>query len=630
MQRNRRTIAIASALLLGLGTATWQLSSVVAQAQNGGDGTVAASGPPITPAPDPCSGNPPADGPCPQCTTDVPGASAYENSLPVPSPKPGYNYVVQLVNESNTTLLAGANAAHQGNAGPGLPTPGPFVVLPRENTWIMAPKGAPDNTNILTIDIPPEWEGTACPQSNPACGANGPRFFARTGCKYSVEHNLAQCETGSCGDAYDCGKQALRNPPLASAGRAPLSIVEWTFNSQGGQGYNYPDISLVDGVNLTTDVQALGRHCVSKPGAPTEPNWLSQNQPLAIHGTDLRESGRCIPGFRLTRGETGQFVPGQGDPDDVVACFTNCGRYEYPQTPPANCDPTTDARCKAWLAFCCYTPAGDPNHIYGSECTRDDQCRQDAGCWDKGDGPSQCACRAYLKNPTCPSTVCTHPYSENNKSAQPPFGHCTDVTNDATACIGDDTVHEVFPGGYTWPNDPQTYVSDARVYRIIFAPGGTTVPITDSGPVPHCNTLPESYGYTFQRQVCAGVINAGAQFAGALPAPTCTTTADCPVIPGSNPPTRSGCDPQHHQCATWSCETRDGGPVATGTLLCNWSEEVGPSPTPTSTPKLPGGLPSSGGDSDDGCAVAPAHDANGATLLALFAAALLVARRRAR
>jgi hypothetical protein len=606
------------ALQQGIATLT-VLLAIVAQAQ----------GPPITPAPEPCSGNPPADGPCTDCTTDVPGASPYQNSLPVPSPKPGFSYVVQLVNESDVTLLAAANAAHQGNAMPNGPIPPPFVVQPREGTWVMQPKGAPNNGNILTIDIPPEWENTVCPQSNPNCGANGPRFFARTGCKYDVDHNLAQCETGSCGDAYDCGKQALRTPPLASAGRAPLTIVEWTFNAQGAQGYTYPDISLVDGVSITADVQAIGRHCAGKPGVPGEPNWLSQNQPLAIHGRDLREADRCIPAFRLTRGEVGQLIEGQGNPQDVVGCFTNCGRYEYPRTPDKMCDPTTDQRCKAWLAFCCFAPPGDPNHIYTRECTRDDQCLQDAGCWNKGDGPSTCACRAYIKNETCPADVCTHPYTEANKSSQPPFGRCTDVTNDPNACIGDDTVHAVFPGGYTWPNDPQTYVSDARAYRIIFAPGGTTVPITQSGPVPHCNTLPAAYQYEVQKQICRDVIAQGAQFAGAHVSPACTTKDDCPIIPGSDPPARFGCDPLHKRCASWSCRTNDGGPVAAGSLLCNWAEAAA-SPTPTVTPRLPGNPPPGGSDSSSGsCAVAPAGDAHGATLLLLFAAAILIARRRA-
>src|SRR5262249_48179364 len=155
--------------------------------------------------------------------------------------------------------------------------------------------------------------------TNPNCHADGPRFWARTGCAYDIEHDLAQCETGSCGDAYDCGKRG-------TTAKTPTSIVEWTFNSQAALGYEYPDISLVDGVSITVDVQALGRHCASKPGVPlgSEPNWLSENQPLAHHGRDLRDPARCIPTFQLTRGEVGQIVQGGGgNPDDVVACFNN-------------------------------------------------------------------------------------------------------------------------------------------------------------------------------------------------------------------------------------------------------------------------------------------------------------------
>lgn len=533
----------------------------------------------ISTPPAPCATQPGPNGTCPKCVSSVPGASAYENGLPVPTPAPGFDYVVQLVNESNVTILGTANAANQGSASPGGPVPTPIAVEPREGTWVMLPKGAPNNGNILTIDIPLGWEGTQCSQSNASCGANGPRFYPRTGCKYDIAHNLAQCETGSCGDAYDCGMQALRNPPLASAGRAPVSIVEWTFNSQGGQGFEFPDISLVDGVSLTTDVQALGPHCESKPGAPTEPNWLSQNQPLAIHGADLREASRCMPSFQLTRGEVGQIIQGEGNPDDVVACFTNCGRYEYPSTPGAGCDPTTDPLCKNWLAFCCFTPPGDPNHVYSQTCTNSDQCEQSAGCWDNHNGPAKCACRAYIKKDTCPANVCTHP-NPPDYGSQPMFGHCSDVTSDPTACIGDDTVHSVFPGAYTWPNDPQTYSSDARSYRIIFAPGGIPkdVATTDSGPIPSCGSFPEAYGYDVQRQICAGNISAGALFAGAVISPSCTVNADCPIIPGSNPPARYGCDPQAQRCATWSCDIAPGGPVSTGAALCSW---MSPSATPT-------------------------------------------------
>ena len=556
IRRHRRTcvLVIALSAAFGLSSAFHLFWSAGAQAQdrldlmNGSSGQLKIADPPITPPPNPCSDKPPSSGTCPSCVNDVPGASPYEKSLPVPTLARGFDYVVQLVNESTVTILAAANAANQGGKSP-------IAVEPREGTWVMKPKPAGDtyngdNGNILTIDIPKNWEGTECPQTNRTCGAVGPRFYPRTGCKYDIKHNLAQCETGGCGDAYDCGKQALRN--LASSGKAPVSIVEWTFNSQGGQGYAYPDISLVDGVSITIDVQALGKHCESKPGVASEPNWLSMNQPLAKHGIDLRAN--CIPNFQLTRGQVGQIIEGTGNPNDVVACFTNCGKYEYPTTPRPDCDPS-DPVCKYWRDFCCYTPPGDPAHVYGGTCTSNQTCGQSGGCWVKGsiDKTGVCSCRAFIKNDTCPANVCTHP-NPPNISAQPEFGHCSDVTTDDNACIGDDTVHNVFPGGYTWPNDPQTYVSDARAYRIIFAPGGLpdNLSITDSGAVPACSSLPADYGDSSQyggsgsgTKPCDITVNKnGAKFAGAIYKP----------------------DNDH----TWACSIANGGPVTTGAILCSW------------------------------------------------------------
>src|SRR5579862_605443 len=85
---------LVAALLVTLGVAglLYGFGSVVAGAQNGAAAAVPAP-------PEPCTNGP--AGPCASCTSDVPGASDYENSLPVPSPAPGFNYVVQLVNESN-------------------------------------------------------------------------------------------------------------------------------------------------------------------------------------------------------------------------------------------------------------------------------------------------------------------------------------------------------------------------------------------------------------------------------------------------------------------------------------------------------------------------------------------------
>ena len=48
-----------------------------------------------------------------------------------------------------------------------------------------------------------------------------------------------------------------------------------------------------------------------------------------------------------------------------------------------------------------------------------------------------CQGRAFIKNQTCSSDVCTYPYGYVDPktgtkflSTQPPFGHCTDVSGD--------------------------------------------------------------------------------------------------------------------------------------------------------------------------------------------------------
>ena len=56
------------------------------------------------------------------------------------------------------------------------------------------------------------------------------------------------------------------------------------------------------------------------------------------------------------------------------------------------------------------------------------------------------------------------------------------------------------PKAYTWPNDPQVYGDDAPVYRVIFAPGGTTTKPARiaSTAIPACSSLPAIYGYATQ------------------------------------------------------------------------------------------------------------------------------------
>jgi thaumatin family protein len=142
------------------------------------------------------------------------GADCLAN-LPTPTPSPPAHRVVQLVNCSDQMLLGAANAAKQ----PGQPL---TAVFPREQTWEMKPAGSPNFANVLTIDIPVQWENTKCAPGVKSCDAVGPRFWARTGCRYDISSDRAQCETGGCGGKYDCSKAHLG----ASVG---TTIAEWTF-----------------------------------------------------------------------------------------------------------------------------------------------------------------------------------------------------------------------------------------------------------------------------------------------------------------------------------------------------------------------------------------------------------------
>ena len=125
------------------------------------------------------------------------------DGLPTPKLEHGLHRVVQLVNCSNATVVGTANAAQQKD---GQPLP----VMPREGTWLMGPAGSANNGNVLTIDIPIQWEDTKCPQGEKNCkGIVGPRFWARTGCRYDLAFDKAQCETGGCGGRYDCSAARL-------------------------------------------------------------------------------------------------------------------------------------------------------------------------------------------------------------------------------------------------------------------------------------------------------------------------------------------------------------------------------------------------------------------------------------
>ena len=82
-------------------------------------------------------------------------------------------------------------------------------VFPMEGTWVMQPFPSANHTNVLTIQIPPSWADTK-PE-----GSVAPNIWVRTGCRYDVSADKAQCETGGAGGVYDTSKAQL-GPPGAT------------------------------------------------------------------------------------------------------------------------------------------------------------------------------------------------------------------------------------------------------------------------------------------------------------------------------------------------------------------------------------------------------------------------------
>lgn len=450
-------------------------------------------------------------------------------NLPVPKPTPPAVRVVQLVNCSDQTILGTANAA--ASAGSPLTS-----VLPREGTWVMQPFPSANHTNVLTIDIPPAWANTK-PE-----GSVAPNIWARTGCRYDIPSDKAQCETGGAGGVYDISKAKL-GPPGAT------TITEWTFYQPGkttdGASYFFDnfDISAVNGASLTVDIEEVGG-TAEDPGAPQNIFWLTNsrvtppNYPMSVHGDDIRANNNCPAAFRLKRSDltsNGPYsknygfviVDDNGQPlggDSTVGCFSNCGKYKFPVEPKKDCD-ISDPVCYNWKTFC----AGDPSQYFPTNktvCSQDSDCPVNGACWVNpgSETDHRCVLRGFVANPQgkCDADICTFPYDYKNpytgildKSTQPPFGTCkgVDPTGTNSLCIGDDTIHMVFPHAYSWPNDPQVYSNDAPLYRIIFAPGGTTVPITPStGSIPACKNLPTIYGYAAAHPLCSIPIMDGAIF----------------------------------------------------------------------------------------------------------------------
>lgn len=430
------------------------------------------------------------------------------------TPSNSDKYKVNLINQCPVTVLAAAL--------------GPTQVKPSDNkSWILK------SGEQLSIDIPREWESTAGNAT-----INGPRFWARTGCEYDTEIDRANCEGGDCGGKYDCSAAALGGSP-------PGSWAEFCFNC--GNGLTYYDVSLVDGAHMSMDIKPVNQTSSEHPGDPSDPFWCKSN--LCNAGQDLRDPSVCPTDFQLKNTQLKNHNP--NNEETVTACFSNCGKWAYlkgqlggsvtcdPNVP--NPDPYIENVCKNWRIYCCQSPSS------GQKCSSDTDCQFGEACWN-----GSCQCRAYYRKP-CDPNICTHPYCEcnnpnmiqNNKygsgstmetfsttnklsknnlqgcpSSTCPQGFSTQpkptICSGGSDCIGDDTLHNVCPQAYTWPNDPQTYDCNAKEYNVTFCPGGTSIDMADSKEgIPDCAVLgnyPE-YGYSQALQNCSQSINNGNLYA---------------------------------------------------------------------------------------------------------------------
>uniref|UniRef100_A0A6C0LT40 Uncharacterized protein n=1 Tax=viral metagenome TaxID=1070528 RepID=A0A6C0LT40_9ZZZZ len=405
------------------------------------------------------------------------------------------NYRINLINQCPVTILTAAL--------------GPTKIKPMYNqSWVLGPG------ETLSFSIPKEWESTAGMST-----INGPRFWARVGCAYDIDLDIASCEGGDCGNRYDCSNASL-------AGSPPGSWAEFCFNC--GNNLTYYDVSLVDGSHMSLDIQPINPSLIHS-GNPYDPFWCKTN--LCNKGQDLRNSSNCPFDFQLLNTDLKNHNPNTAI--TVTACFSNCGKWAYlkgllggnvkcdPNNPEPN--PENEEICQNWRIYCCQSPTS------GQKCQFDSDCQFQEACWN-----GACQCRAfYIK--TCNPNICTHPYCECNdlvnkcmknnhlKSCDPsvcPQGFSTQpIPNICTleqGCIGDDTFHQVCTQAYSWPNDPQTYDCDSIEYNITFCPNGTNVNIANSiNKIPDCFTLEKfpEYGYNQAVNDCSIPIKNGKLYA---------------------------------------------------------------------------------------------------------------------
>jgi len=307
--------------------------------------------------------------------------------------------------------------------------------------------------------------------------------------RWYVYTQKSQCGTGNCGDQYDCTYNSV-------AGQIPTSLAEFCFVC--GNNNNFYDVSIVDGYNLSINIESRGGS-PTNPDNPDDPFWGITNLCQRERDLKSRDNGK----FSLHNNQLKETIPQEDDP--VVGVFSNCGYYAYPAAPSIDCDPA-DERCRLWKQFCCQSASS------GKECVVDGDCQDSEACWN-----GTCQCRAFYvcqnpeepippSNPSsvndegqwdeprcCPEGIC---FKNRDPAAQPFSGGCN-----RGECIGDDTLHEVCHKAYSWPNDPTTFTTNAMEFVITFSPGGSDYPLTrDVEEIPLCSTLNPTYYYDYLPQ----------------------------------------------------------------------------------------------------------------------------------
>ena len=352
--------------------------------------------------------------------------------------------------------------------------------------------------------------------------------------------------------------------PRLPSGRCQLA----SGNGNSLSPVDSPDISLVDGAILTASHRAGGSSgsLRSRRVSPCRAAYngseleitisadrralaLCITKPSTVHGADLLieqtainhktcnyANGNSFYSNHIYKDPTGTYgfviTDANGNPvmppgDKTLACFSNCGKYEFPKTPVKGgaCDPNNpnDPQCFPWLTYCAGnaglyghrlsdrpglgTKAASPTctrraigtrtqtnstaHAHSGRSTRlrprvAKHCEQSSAT---GLPSQRCGLHPHVRLPESPDTN-RHYKSIIRSASALPCANVTGPDGKLVPCVGDDTIHQVMHGAYTWPNDPETFDGDSPVYRIVFSPEAPASQSPRLRQVPLCSDPP--------------------------------------------------------------------------------------------------------------------------------------------